>query len=457
MITGAFGVSLTVTACGISHATTTTVVGLAAHQSVGVETAGTDAQLNPTASLPVASTGPTDVGSGTSAPARTGVGTPTTARSAGAASARTPLLFSDPLLIRPGSMVPAPDGSPDLTLDPDQNLPGSFKPTWPDQGQAQIDIGGSTLGSYGPVETAQPIASVTKTMTAYLILRDHPLSLGQQGPEITITAADVSAYQYDVTQDMSVVPVQAGEELTENQALQALMLPSADNIADVLAQWDTGTTTDSAFVTEMNTEAVALGMTHTQYADASGYDPSSISTAPDQITLGQDAMANPYFANLVDQTSADIPVAGTITNYNSLLGTDGIDGIKTGSTSQAGGCLLFNADITIDGRPLTITGAVLGQDAPSGQELGVGLAAAKALVASTESEVSTYTLVSANTTVAALPLSGGSSIPLHTTQNLTVTGWPGERVTLSLAETEAGTVLQATSTNGQLLGSAPLD
>jgi D-alanyl-D-alanine carboxypeptidase (penicillin-binding protein 5/6) len=255
---------------------------------------------------------------------------------------------------------------------------------------------------------------------------------------------------------MSTVPVKAGEELTENQALQALMLASADNIADVLAHWDTGSSTDSAFVGEMNSEAAALGMSHTRYSDASGYDPGSVSTAPDQIILAEHAMDDGYFAGLVDQSSASIPDAGTIHNYNSLLGYDGVDGVKTGSTGQAGGCLLFHANITVDGRSLAITGAVLGQDAPTGQELGVGMAAARSLISSTESKITAYTLVSAQTPVATVPLSGGGTESLHPVRNFTVTGWPGEPVVLSLSGSPTAPVLRASTPGGESLGSVPL-
>jgi D-alanyl-D-alanine carboxypeptidase (penicillin-binding protein 5/6) len=442
IITGAFGISLSVAACGVPHAT--------AHPLAGAQAADTAAPLSTTTSRPISpSASAKDKAASVSTSTSTSTGTSTT-------TSHVPAIL-EPASPRSVPSFAAPAGTLSLTLDPHQTIPGSLTLAWPSQGQAQIDIDGDTLGSYGPVQTAQPIASVTKTMTAYLILRDHPLSPGQQGPNITITAADVSDYQYDLSQNMSVVPVQAGEQLTENQALQALMLASADNIADVLAHWDTGTTSDTAFVTTMNAEAANHGMTHTAYADASGYDPNSISTAPDQITLAQDAMTNPYFADLVDQSSAVIPVAGTIANYNSLLGTDGIDGIKTGSTGQAGGCLLFNANITVNGRPLTITGTVLGQDASTGQELGVGLAAAKALVGSTESKITTHTLISANTPVATITLYVGGTLTLHTTQNLTVTGWPGEPVTLSLSKTQSTPTLQATSPNGELLGSVSLD
>jgi D-alanyl-D-alanine carboxypeptidase (penicillin-binding protein 5/6) len=354
-------------------------------------------------------------------------------------------------------------GPATLSISAQATVPGTSTLAFPTQGQARIDIDGLSttssygpLGSYGPVNTAAPIASVTKTMTAYQILRDHPLAPGDQGPSITLTSADVTAYNYDLSQNMSTVPVKAGEQITENQALQALMLASANNMADILAHWDTASTADTAFVARMNATAASLGMANTHYVDTSGYEPGSVSTVTDQIKLGRLAMLMPYFAGLVKQTSAVIPVAGTITNYNSLLGADGIDGIKTGSTDEAGGCLLFHATVTIGGRRLGLTGAILGQLAPNGTELSVGLAAAKALVASAEAEITTRTLIPATTAVATMPMTDGTTTALHPVHDFTITAWPGEAVTLRIAGFRTTPVLQAYTSDGKLLGTVAL-
>jgi serine-type D-Ala-D-Ala carboxypeptidase (penicillin-binding protein 5/6) len=390
-----------------------------------------------------------------------------------AAAARPPAAADDtPASASPTltpSASPSPDASPTSSADrvsktgatsfllPGQEtIPGSTSLTLPGQGQAAIEIDDQgMIGSYGPITAAQPIASVTKTMTALLVLRDHPLALGQQGPDITLTAADVSAYNYDVGQNMSVVAVQAGEEITENQALQALMLASADNMADVLAAWDAGS--QGAFLTEMNSEAATLGMDHTVYTDDSGYNPGSASSSADQLILGDLVAHNPYYSNLVSQTSAVIPVAGTIHNYNTLIGVDGIDGIKTGSTGQAGGCLLFMAKTTKNGLPVSLLGVVLGQDAPVGEELGVGLTAAKNLVTSAENELTTFTVVPAGTTVATTPLPWGGHRTYVTTDAVTVVGWPGEKLNLTLAGmTTSQPELRVTTSTGGLVFVQPL-
>jgi D-alanyl-D-alanine carboxypeptidase (penicillin-binding protein 5/6) len=268
--------------------------------------------------------------------------------------------------------------SPIDVLRADQRgaLGGSLPRTvWPAYGQAAVQMGRSQV-QVGPNQHAAPIASVAKVMTAYLVLRDHPLRLGEDGPTITLTDADVADTERRRGQDESVVSVAAGEQLTELQALQALLLPSANNIAAVLARWDAGSV--EAFVARMNATARSLGMTHTRYTDPSGYDDATVSTAADQMRIVDRAMRLPVFASIVATPSATLPVAGTVYNTNTLLGHDGFVGVKTGSTAAAGGCFAFRAIRWIDGKRTTITGVVLGQ---TGYDLGeAGLAAAAAML-----------------------------------------------------------------------------
>ena len=242
------------------------------------------------------------------------------------------------------------------------------RPRSSETGQSQVQA--------GPNQHAAAIASVAKVMTAYLVLRDHPLRLGQDGPTITLTDADVADTDRRRGQEESVVPIAAGEQLTERQALQALLLPSANNIAAVLARWDAGSA--DRFVARMNATARSLGMTHTRYTDPSGYDDATVSTAADQVRIVDRAMRLPVFASIVATPSATLPVAGTVHNTNTLLGHNGFVGVKTGSTDAAGGCFAFRAIRWIDGKRTTITGVVLGQ--PGHDQIAAGLAAADAMV-----------------------------------------------------------------------------
>ena len=213
-------------------------------------------------------------------------------------------------------------------------------------------------------------------MTAYLVLRDHPLLPGRDGPPITLTDADVADTDRRRARRESVVSVEVGERLTERQALQALLLPSANNVAVVLARWDAGSV--SRFVARMNAAARSLGMTHTRYTDPSGYDERTVSTATDQVLVADRAMRLPAFASIVSAQSAWLPVDGTVHNTNTLLGSDGVVGVKTGSDNAAGGCFAFRAIRRIDGKPTTITGVVLGQ--PGDDQIEAGLASAAAMV-----------------------------------------------------------------------------
>ena len=243
-------------------------------------------------------------------------------------------------------------------------VPGSA-PTlpFPAHGEATVGLlGVGTMASSGG-DAPVPIASLTKMMTAFLVLKDHPLADGQEGPSIQVGPSDVAAEVADAAGSQSVVRVQAGEELTEHQALEALLVGSANNIGTLLANWDAGS--QAAFVTRMNSEAASLGMTATHYADPTGLDPASVSSAGDQVSLAEKAMTNPVFAGIVDLAQINLPVAGTVFNYDYLVGHDGIIGIKTGSTIQAGGCFVFAAIRAVGPVPIVVIGAVLGQQGSS--------------------------------------------------------------------------------------------
>jgi D-alanyl-D-alanine carboxypeptidase (penicillin-binding protein 5/6) len=247
---------------------------------------------------------------------------------------------------------------------------------WPASGQAAFVETGRSHIQVGPNQHAAPIASVAKVMTAYLVLRDHPLRLGEDGPTITLTDDDVADTDRRHERDESVVPIVAGEELTERQALLALLLPSANNIAVVLARWDAGSV--DGFVARMNATARSLHMKNTHYTDPSGFDDATVSTAADQVRIVERALQLPVFASIVATSSATLPVAGVVHNTDALLGYDGFVGIKTGSDDAAGGCFAFRAVRVIHGRRTTITGVVLGQ--PGHDQITAGLVAADAMV-----------------------------------------------------------------------------
>jgi D-alanyl-D-alanine carboxypeptidase (penicillin-binding protein 5/6) len=207
----------------------------------------------------------------------------------------------------------------------------------------------------------RPIGSVAKAMTALVVLTVHPLNPAASGPSITMTNADVARYQQALAAGGSNLRVRAGEVLTERDLLLALLLPSADNIAETLAVWVSGNR--AAFIARLNATAAAMGMHHTHFADPSGLSIRTVSTAQDLVMLAKAVIANPALAQLVGTTQAVLPNGTVLKNLDIVLNRQaGWLGIKTGWTGAAGGCFLF-ADAThyATGNTVVVWGAVLGQ------------------------------------------------------------------------------------------------
>jgi len=235
-------------------------------------------------------------------------------------------------------------------------------PAWPTTGQAAVrlpDIG-DLVGS--GVERPVPIASLTKVMTALVVLDRLPMASDEDGVTLTVSEQLAEETARGRTRGESVVPVIAGERITERDALLALLLPSANNMARLLADRVAGS--EGRFVDLMNERAGSLDLRATSYADSSGFDRRSVSTAHDQVLLAEAAMRNPTFAWLVRQSTATVPVAGALDTTDRLLGRDGYVGIKAGSHAAAGGCFVFAVARRVDGRRVLIIGTVLGQRGP---------------------------------------------------------------------------------------------
>ncbi len=212
---------------------------------------------------------------------------------------------------------------------------------WSARGEAAVAVAVVGLVGASPDQQRVPIASLTKMMTALVILRDHPLLAGRPGPTFTIRTRDVEEWEREARAGDSVVEVRTGEVLSEYEALEALLIPSADNIAVRLAVWDAGSI--AAFVKKMNalTRTFKLGATH--YADPSGLDPRSSSTAADQTYVAAQLMADPVIRAIVRRMRINLPVVGILPNRNPALGVDGIVGVKGGYTSEARNCLVTAA------------------------------------------------------------------------------------------------------------------
>jgi D-alanyl-D-alanine carboxypeptidase (penicillin-binding protein 5/6) len=251
---------------------------------------------------------------------------------------------------------------------------------------------------------------------------------------VTITPGDQATYAAENTAGDSVAPVRAGERLSELQLLEALLIPSADNVALVLARWDAGS--DAAFVVRMNSTAAKLGMRASHYADENGLSAQTVGTAQDQLVLAEAAAANPVLMSIVRLSVVTLPDGSTLSNYDTLLGHDGVVGIKTGSTIASGGCFMFAADRVVAGQQVEVLGVVLGQR--STPFIGAALAASRTLIHPALAVVHPVTVVPAGTTVAQVVTAWSQPVPVKTTKALTLMAVAGMTVHLNVTLEDAG-------------------
>ncbi|WP_329101028.1 hypothetical protein [Streptomyces sp. NBC_01439] len=319
---------------------------------------------------------------------------------------------------------------------------------WPTEGQAYMAAAGlGTLGQSGEQKPV-PIASVTKSMTAYIILRDHPIKKGEQGEMIEIDkTAETEGKKNNSTDNESTLDtVKEGDKISEYDAIAALMIPSANNIARLLARWDSGS--QEAFVKKMNDTAKELGMTNTTYTDPSGLDATTVSTAEDQVKLGLKLVEIETLLDITKKPNWVDPYNKSWRNWNGLTGPAGALGIKTGTTTKAGGNLLFAAQKKVGNTNQLIVGAVLGQHKPS--IIDTVLAASKELMVATQKALDGATVVKKGQVVGYVDDGLGGRTPVVATADVQAVGWASLTVDLKLAN--GGGKLPQTAAAGTEVG-----
>ncbi|MFE7183052.1 D-alanyl-D-alanine carboxypeptidase, partial [Streptomyces erythrochromogenes] len=319
---------------------------------------------------------------------------------------------------------------------------------WPSEGQAYMAAAGlGTLGQSGEQKPV-PIASVTKSMTAYIILRDHPIKKGEQGAMIDVdkTAETEGKKNDSVNNESTLDTVKEGDKISEYDAIAALMIPSANNIARLLARWDSGS--QEAFVKKMNDTAKELGMTNTTYTDPSGLDATTVSTAEDQVKLGLKLVEIETLLDITKKPNWVDPSGKSWRNWNGLTGPSGALGIKTGTTTKAGGNLLFAAQKKIGNTNQLIVGAVLGQHKPS--IIDTVLAASKQLMTATQKALDGATVVKKGDVVGYVDDGLGGRTPVVATADVQAIGWASLTVTVKLAD--GGGAMPQTATAGTEVG-----
>jgi D-alanyl-D-alanine carboxypeptidase (penicillin-binding protein 5/6) len=314
---------------------------------------------------------------------------------------------------------------------------------WPSYGEAAVGVAGAgVLATHGST-TPQATASIAKILTALAVLKQQPLILNQTGPVITLTQTDVDSFNKYLVENGSVVKVAVGEQISEYQALEAMLMPSANNIAETLARWAFGTIAD--YNSYANNYAKNLGMTNTTITDPSGFLGTTVSSAHDLVILGEAAVANPVIAHIAAQTTATIPVQGIINNVNILLGQDGIVGLKTGNNDQDQGCFLFASRQTIGPQTVTVVGVIM-----NGPSLGTAMWDALPLISSAAATFHNVTVVKAGNPVATYTTAWGNQGTILAQQDLSIIAWNNSAITTSISLHRLQAPLSAGSSVGTL-------
>jgi len=251
-----------------------------------------------------------------------------------------PLLAAAVLTASPAAAVLAP--SPGLAAAPAAaRAAGALRVNaW---GGGLVDAGTGVAVWGQDFSVARPMGSVTKVMTALLVIR-----AGDLGREIEVTKG---AIRYVHKRGASSAGLIAGDVLTARQLLEAMLLPSGCDAAYLLAtSYGPGR---NEFIAKMNAAAQAMGLasTHFSHYDGMPYptEHSTYSSPADLIRLGEQAMRLPLFRRIAAQHSYHLAAAPGHHGYlwqttNELLGSyRGTLGIKTGNTNAAGNCFLFEA------------------------------------------------------------------------------------------------------------------
>ncbi|MCX4644847.1 MULTISPECIES: D-alanyl-D-alanine carboxypeptidase [unclassified Streptomyces] len=319
---------------------------------------------------------------------------------------------------------------------------------WPAEGQGAMDVSGiGSMDGFGEQKPV-PIGSVAKAMTAYVVLKDHPLQPGKDGPSIDVDAKAEKEGGYDSEGESTLNTVKEGDKLSQKDALSAIMIPSANNIARLLARWDTGS--EEAFVKKMNAAAKDLGMTGTTYTDPSGLKETTVSTAQDQVKLGNELVKIQALMDITKLPTWKDPSGKTWQNYNRLVPYNNAVGVKTGSTTKAGGNLLFAATKDAGGETVTVVGAILGQHrAPIIDTVN---AVSKTAMLAAQDAVKASTILKKGDVVGYVDDGLGGQTPVVVTKNVSAVGWAGLTVKLELADGAKGAAIPHSAKAGTQVG-----
>lgn len=328
----------------------------------------------------------------------------------------------------------------------------SFSIKWPNAKQSAVGVVGYGVVKESDNQQPLPTASMAKIFTALMVVKAKPLMVGEAGPELQFNTADVNLMNDYINKLGSYFPVHNEQILTEEEALNALLIVSANNIADKLAVWAYGST--EAYIQQANEYFKEQGLSGTHISDASGFSPQTVSTAGDIILATQMLMDDPVLSSIV--STKEVVIAGTtVHNTNGLLGNDGVVGVKTGNTDEAKGCFVIARNIKLaEDKEATLLAVVMGANT-----VPEAMLSAKQLTIQAQDEIMYRNILPRGSVVTSYQTPWGENIDVITSQDINILTWSGAKIepklkikTLSVNEgkgTEVGVLYTVTGDQKQ--------
>jgi D-alanyl-D-alanine carboxypeptidase (penicillin-binding protein 5/6) len=346
----------------------------------------------------------------------------------------------------------APIGA--ATLDataPDVDIPAAAEIALPVDGAYAVSIAGadeylgeeaSGIWASGGGDGPKPIASISKLITALVVLDKKPLAdVTDHGPTITFSRADHALYDKYYVLDATIAEMPIGSSMSQRQALEAMLIVSACNYAEAVSTWAFGS--QGAFLQATRTWLAENGLTSTTIVEPTGIDSRNVSTTADLIKLARIAMKNPVISQIAGMTTLKVPNIPAALNTNTLLGVDGITGLKTGTLKGSGSNLLFTSTMDVGtGEPLSIIGVILGSYSRDSVNLDV-----RALLGSIREGFHTVTLGVEGDAIGTYSTPWGESADILLGETVSVLTWSDAAVTSTFSATPL-----TTGSDGDVVG-----
>ncbi len=309
---------------------------------------------------------------------------------------------------------------------------------WPTVGDGSVAVGGMEAVSSSSSNIV-PMASITKVVTALTVLDRAPLEVGEDGPSYAFTWDDQAEYWNYLYRNESALDVPVEGSLTQYQLLQGALIGSAGNYVDRLVAelWDS----EEAFLADAQSLLDAHGITGITIVEATGIDQGNTADTASLVRLGEIAMRDPVIAEIVGTESVTLPGAGLVENTNTLLGEDGVVGIKTGGLTGYYN-LLAARTIAVEDEEVTVYASVVGQ--PTSDDR---FAETDRLLDAVAAEVSSPYHLPAETVAGQVTTLWGAEAEILTSEESSLLLWNGES-----AETTAAIELNDARATGDAVG-----